>query len=54
MPPEQSPLGFTAVWYTLGIVTPARVAELEQIWAHSDDKSPEHYRWRAFQDFLHQ
>src|SRR6476469_2403077 len=54
MSPEKSPLGFTAVWYTLGIVTPARVAELEQIWAHSDDKSPEHYRWRAFQDFLHQ
>jgi len=54
MAPEQSPLGFTAAWYTLGIVTPARVAELEQIWAHSDDKSPEHYRWRAFQDFLRQ
>jgi hypothetical protein len=52
MPTDRSPLGFTAAWYTLGVVTPARVVELEQIWAHSDDKNVEHYRWRAFKDFL--
>ena len=52
MSSEHSPFGFTDRWYALGIVTPEREAELRAEWAREEDRSPEHYRWRAFTAFL--
>ncbi len=49
---EESPFEFTEPWFTLGIVTPARLAELRAIWDEGEDRSIEHYRWRAFTAFL--
>ena len=44
-------LEFTEEWIELGIVTPERLAQIEDEWRTSDDRNPEHYRWRAFLDF---
>ena len=44
--------GFTSEWFELGIATPERLAELKAVWAEGEDPDPEHYRWRAFQEFL--
>jgi hypothetical protein len=49
---EESPFEFTARWFALGIVTPARLAALRAAWDDSDDRSVEHYRWRTFTEFL--
>ena len=43
---------FTAPWYTLGIVTPERLTRLRARWEEGEDRSPEHYRWQAFKEFL--
>ena len=48
----ETPFEFTAAWHALGILTPARLAELEQLWAQGEDRNPEHYRWHAFRSFL--
>lgn len=45
-------LGFTEEWLRLGIVTPAQIAEAIQTFEQSDDKHSEHYRYKAFRDFL--
>jgi hypothetical protein len=39
-------------WFALGVVTPARLATMRVCWEQGEDRSPEHYRWRAFCDFL--
>ena len=52
MPFEETPFQFTPTWYTLGIATTERLAALRAIWARGEDRSPEHYRWRAFKEFL--
>jgi hypothetical protein len=49
---DETSFQFTPRWYALGIATQQRVAALEAIWADSEDRSPEHYRWRAFKEFL--
>jgi len=46
------PFGFTAPWFALGLVTETRLAELLAEWARGEDRSTEHYRWRAFTAFL--
>lgn len=45
-------LGFTQKWIDLGIITPEKLAEPGIQWNKSEDSNTEHYRWRAFQDFL--
>jgi hypothetical protein len=47
-----TPFGFNATWYVLGIATPERLAALQAEWECGEDRSPEHYRWRAFREFL--
>jgi hypothetical protein len=39
-------------WLDLGIVTPDKLNQLEREWIASQDKNAEHYRWRAFLDFI--
>jgi hypothetical protein len=45
-------LQFTQEWIDLGIITPEKLNELEHEWQSSDDRNIEHYRWRAFLDFI--
>jgi hypothetical protein len=52
VPSDDTPFQFTPQWYALGIVTPERLAALQAIWAQGEDRWPEHYRWRAFKEFL--
>ena len=45
-------LEFSQEWIDLGIITPAKLKQLESEWATGEDTNPEHYRWRAFLDFI--
>ena len=45
-------LEFSQEWIDLGIITPAKLSHIEAEWAASDDRNTEHYRWRAFLDFI--
>ena len=45
-------LGFTPEWYTLGIVDDALLDRLRADWDKGDDPNTEHYRYRAFVDFV--
>ncbi|MBC8137299.1 MAG: hypothetical protein H8F28_15575 [Fibrella sp.] len=46
------PLGFSPKWIELGIVTGEEIRQTVERFEASDDKSEEHYRWRAFKKFL--
>ena len=46
-------LGFTPAWRALGIIDDASLAVMRAEWDRGDDPHPEHYRWRAFSDFMH-
>ncbi|AHG92899.1 hypothetical protein J421_5364 (plasmid) [Gemmatirosa kalamazoonensis] len=52
MTPEETPFQFGDAWFALGLVTPERLAALRAEWASGEDRSPEHYRWQAFVEFL--
>lgn len=45
-------LEFSHEWIELGIITPAKLKQFETEWATGDDRNTEHYRWRAFLDFI--
>lgn len=45
-------LEFSQEWVDLGIITPAKLDQLEAEWATGEDKNTEHYRWSAFLDFV--
>jgi hypothetical protein len=45
-------LAFSDDWFNLGIVTPERIDQFALELLSGDDPNPEHYRWRAFSDFL--
>jgi len=47
-----NPLGFTPEWIDLGVVTEEQIAEAVAAFEQSDDKNPEHYRYKAFRDYL--
>jgi hypothetical protein len=48
----RSILQFSEEWLQLGIVTPQRIEELGKEHETSEDRNPEHYRYRAFQEYL--
>ena len=45
-------LEFSQEWIDLGIITPAKLKQLEAKWATGEDTNTEHYRWGAFLDFI--
>lgn len=45
-------LEFSQDWIELGIITPTKLKQLEAEWVTGEDTNPEHYRWRAFLDFM--
>jgi len=45
-------LEFSQEWIELGIVSQAKLNQMEIEWLTSDDRNSEHYRWRAFLDFM--
>ena len=45
-------LEFSQEWVALGIITPAKLKQFEAEWAIGEDRNTEHYRWRAFRDFI--
>jgi hypothetical protein len=45
-------LEFSQDWVELGIITPEKLKQLEAEWAKGEDTNTEHYRWRAFLDFM--
>ncbi len=49
---EDSPFQLTEDWFALGVVTPERLAVMRAEWERGEDPNPEHYRWRAFCDFV--
>jgi hypothetical protein len=45
-------LGFTPAWFALGVVDDSVLARLRTEWDKGTDDNTEHYRYRAFHDFL--
>ena len=45
-------LGFTTEWFALAIVNETVLEELRADWDKGEDPNTEHYRWRAFSEFL--
>jgi len=45
-------LEFSREWIDLGIITPEKLKQLEAEWAKGEDRNAEHYRWRAFREFI--
>ena len=45
-------LGFHHKWFSLGIIDAASFGQIVARYSDSDDKNAEHYRWRAFCDYL--
>jgi hypothetical protein len=45
-------LEFSQEWIDLGIITPAKLKQLETLWTTREDVNTEHYRWGAFLDFI--
>ena len=43
---------FSQEWFDLGIITPAKLEQLKAEWDTGEDTNTEHYRWRAFLDFM--
>lgn len=45
-------LGFSVHWSRIGIITPEKIAGFACELENGDNPHPEHYRWRAFSEFL--
>lgn len=45
-------LEFNQNWLELEIIDSDKLNRLKFIWEQGEDKNPEHYRWRAFCEFL--
>lgn len=52
MTTEDPPFAFSAAWFSLGLVTSEQVARYRAEWDRGEDQHPEHYRWRAFTEFV--
>jgi hypothetical protein len=46
------PLGFSGQWFALGLITKPQHQEFLVEFQKGDDPHSEHYRWRAFCNFL--
>ncbi len=47
-------IGFTPMWFQLGVVNDDSILRYERDWQTSEDRHPEHYRYRAFREYLNQ
>lgn len=45
-------IGFTPPWFRLGVVNESLIARQRAEWGKGEDTNPEHYRYRAFREFL--
>lgn len=45
-------LHLTEPWFVLGVLTDEQAIQLAAACVESDDRHPEHYRWRTFTEFL--
>jgi hypothetical protein len=45
-------LRFSQAWIELGIITSAKLEQFEALWVTGEDTNTEHYRWKAFLDFI--
>jgi hypothetical protein len=45
-------LGFTPAWFALGVVDHTLLARQRAEWDKGEDENTEHYRYRAFREFL--
>ncbi len=45
-------LELTQEWIDLGIITRENLDELENEWRSSEDRNTEHYRWKAFLNYV--
>src|SRR5262249_40352417 len=45
-------LGFTSSWFEVGVIDDGVLARLQVEWEKGEDRNPEHYRYRAFREFL--
>ena len=45
-------LQFSDRWLDLGVVTESQLEQFGKALAAGDDTNPEHYRWRAFTQFI--
>jgi hypothetical protein len=45
-------LEFSQEWIDLETITPAKLNQIVEEWVSSEDRNTEHYRWRAFLDFV--
>ena len=45
-------LEFSQEWIDLGIITADSLNQIVEEWISSDDRCPEHYRWRSFLAFV--
>jgi len=45
-------LEFNNQWIELGIINDEKLRQFEVDWSKGEDPYPEHYRWRAFLDFI--
>src|SRR6185436_7409639 len=52
VPEIMAELGYTPEWLSLGIVDEGHLRAQSALFQISEDKHPEHYRSRAFLDFL--
>jgi hypothetical protein len=50
--PNFSSLRFTDAWIEVGILTDEVFNELNEEFLKGDDSNSEHYRWKAFRDFM--
>ena len=49
---DDSAFQLSDAWFTLGVVTPERLATMRTEWERGEDRNAEHYRWGAFVAFL--
>ena len=47
-------VGFTPNWFELGVVDDDLILQYQRAWQTTDDRHLEHYRYRAFREYLNQ
>jgi len=44
--------GFSEAWFALNVISADTLVKMEEQFLTTDDKHLEHYRWRAFTEFI--